>query len=289
MIEKDSGSNPGKDLALFILFVFILITIWIVQGGPSKSSQKGLFYSFPSVNTSVSSEEQKTERQKISEIIPGGLEESPYKGKIYLRAASASEADPQKEYIEISNYQAEPVLVTGWTLTNRYSAKLTIGEAASYVFSGQVNVQEDIYLKTNERAVVVTGRSPIGTSFKLNVCTGYFNQFQEFSPRLPEECPRFSESEIPINYPAACFNFVQNLPRCRMPMSIPAEVGNDCNNLISEKVSYHSCTDSHKNDNNFYRPEWRIYLNQSAEFWNNERDYIILRDKDGKLVDEISY
>ncbi len=289
MIEKDSGPNPGKDLALFLLFAFILIAIWIVQGGPSKSSNQGLFYSFPSVNNSISSEEQKTEQQKISEIIPGSLEESPHKGKIHLGAASASESDPQKEYIELFNYQAEPVFITGWTLTNRHGVEAAMGEGASYVFSGQVNSQEPISLKSNEKAMVVTGRSPIGTSFKLNICTGYFNQFQEFFPRLAEECPRLSESEIPINYPNACFNFIENLPRCRMAMSIPAEAGNDCNNMINEKINYRTCVDAHKNDSSFYKPEWRIYLNQSAEFWNNEREYIILRDQDGKLVDEISY
>lgn len=287
MIEKDSGPGPGKDLAVFILFVFILVAIWIVQGGPSKSSSKGLFYSLPSVDTS--SEDRKTEQQKISEIIPGVLEESPYKGKIYLGAGSASEADPQKEYVEIFNRRAEPVLITGWTLTNRYGNRAAIGEGSSYVFSGQVNPQEPIYLKANEKAVVTTGRSPIGTSFKLNICTGYFNQFQKFFPSLAEECPRLSENEIPINYPNACFDFVNNLSRCRMPTSVPFEVGNDCNNLINEKMSYRACAEGHKNDANFYKPEWRIYLNQGAEFWNNERDYIILRDKDGKLADEISY
>ncbi len=291
MADRDSeGHSPTKELGIFLLFIFVLAIIWFVQGGSSKIPQSFLM-SPPYAVTSISTgEEASSTEENLPEAIPGSKTTSFYKGKIFLNAVASRETDPQKEYVKISAYSlAEPALITGWTLMNRRGESFAIGAAASFVFSGQVNIQNPIYLKPNETAVITTGQSPIGTSFRLNICTGYFNQFQEFSPRLAEDCPRLLDSDIPVNFPNACFDFARDLPRCRMPMSIPPEAGNDCAVLVNEKINYNNCVASHKNEGNFYKPEWRIYLGRDKEIWDNEREYIILRDQEGEIIDVVSY
>jgi hypothetical protein len=45
----------------------------------------------------------------------------------------------------------------------------------------------------------------------------------------------------------------------------------------------------HKNDEDFYDDEWRIYLGRGEELWKNRRETIILKDQAGKIIKEVSY
>ena len=224
MKEEGEPRNPVKDFGWLALFLIALGVIWFAQGGPSKlTSMTSPFLQSPEINPSPSSSQKgygfwdnpsKT-ISKTSET------DSRYKGKVSLSASWATrETDPRKEYIEISASYSnkEPVSITGWTLKGRQGFGAAIGKGAYLVYSAQLNAQDAIFLGPNDRAIIVTGHSPIGTSFRLNLCTGYFNQFQDFTPTLPQECPRISEKEIPVNYPDACFDFVKSLSACSMPL-----------------------------------------------------------------------
>ena len=177
-----------------------------------------------------------------------------------------------------------------------------IGEAAVIPFLGQVNVETPITVGGNTIVYVVTGRSPNGTSFRLSKCTGYFEQFQDFAPSLPTQCP-LPEDEL-FNRPGSnsyndtCINFVEGLGRCTFNIgALPPLIGSQCQNFILNTLSYNGCISAHKNDPDFYRNEWRVYLGRDQELWKNEtgsswqnaREEIRLLDENGKVVDVVSY
>ncbi len=295
MKEEGEPRNPVKDFGWLALFLIALGVIWFAQGGPAKlTSMTSPFLQSPEINPSPDSSQNGYSFWNNSPETIGQTSEkdSRYKGKVSLSASWASrETDPQKEYIEISASYSnkEPVSITGWTLKGKQGFSATIGQGAYLVYSAQLNTQGAIFLGPNDRATIVTGHSPIGTSFRLNLCTGYFNQFQDFTPTLPQECPRISENEIPVNYPDACTDFIRSLSSCRMPLTaVPLGAGNDCTNFVSEKANYNGCVSAHKSEDNFYKPEWRIYLGRDNELWGT-RDSITLFDNEGKIVAQTSY
>lgn len=298
---KDKPRNPINDFGWLALFLIVIGVLWFAQGGPERLTSTNPLLEMksatppPSSNTNNKIDEKKNQSSPEERTAPSIFTaESLYKGKISLRVYRAKESDPQKEYIEIRTVsKTEPVLITGWTLRGREGLDIAIGQGSYLPYSSQINPQNQIYLEPNATAIITTGQSPIGTSFRLNVCTGHFNQFQKFFPSLPEECPRVPESNVPLNYPVACFNFVRSLSKCRMPTSIPyekaIEIGNDCILFLKETSNYNGCVNAHKDEENFYKREWRIYLGRDKELWNNQRDKITLRDQQGKIIDEVSY
>lgn len=275
-----------KDFGWLALFLIVLGVIWFAQGGASRlSSITSPFLNPPEIAPSESS----SSSGETTAIGPT----SSYKGKINLSVWNAKETDPQNEYLEIrASSDIKPISVSDWTIEDQRGSKFSLGRGANLFFLSQVNAQEPIILEPNGVVIVTSGRSPVGASFRLNLCTGYFNQFQKFVSSLPEECPRIREEEIPISYPDACFYFVSGLSRCRMPANIPYEtsikIGNDCILFLSEKANYSGCVAAYKNEKNFYRNEWRVYLNRDKEIWAT-RGTIILRDQNGNVVDEESY
>lgn len=303
MVEESSPRSPVKDFGWLALFLIVLGVVWFAQGGPSRLSStisQGPFIGSPEIVSVPFSQKEKD----VSFISGGGvlpsegktppvyktlLEESRYKGRVFLSVPAAWETNPQGEYLEIyAAYNAESTKISGWKLEGKEGFSVPIGAGASLVYSAQVNPQEPIYLKSGDRAIIVSGKSPIGTNFRLNICTGYFNQFQEFVPYLPQECPNISTDDVPISFPDACFDFIRILWQCRMPLSIPPAAGNDCINFVGERANYNGCVLSHKSDKNFYKNEWRIYLGREKELWQ-KRDTIILLDEEGKIVDKVSY
>lgn len=294
MADRDSEpKNPIKDFGWLAIFLIVLGVIWFAQGGPSRLADiTGPFITAPPASAPSSGETTISSGNTfLQETLPN-LENSPYKGKVSLTASAARGSNPQKEYIEIrANYSnTESMPVTGWTVKGKKGVSISIGPGAYLPYSAQVNPQQPIFLEKNGNAIITTGQSPIGTSFRLNICTGYFNQFQTFYPYLPQECPRLSEDEVPINYPDACFDFVRGLSSCRMPLSsVPAAAGDDCSAFVSQHANYSGCVADHKSKVNFYKLDWRIFLNRSEELWSNKHDIIILLDQNGRLVDYVSY
>ena len=284
MADRDSEPrSPMKDFGWLALFLVVLGVIWFAQGGATRlSSITSPFLNPPEIAPSGSSSSSGgTTAQGPS---------SSYKGKINLSVWNAKETDPQNEYIEIRAYSdIKPISVSDWTIEDQRGSKFSLGRGANLFFLSQVNNQDPVILAPNGVIIVTTGRSPVGASFRLNLCTGYFNQFQNFTPSLSQECPRIDEKDIPQSFPSACVDFIRSLSSCRMPVNtIPAAVGNDCTLFINEKINYNGCVAAYKNENNFYRNEWRVYLNRDKEIWAT-RGTIILRDQDGKVVDEESY
>ncbi len=222
-------------------------------------------------------------------------EPSPYRGQVRITSVSGEESSPIAEYVEIGAQNATgPIKVSGWSLQSALTGiRAHIPRGANSFVLGAVNTQEDMYLTPGAYAIVVSGPSPLGTSFRENMCTGYLDGMQKFVPSLSRNCPASSQilPFTPDNlktYGDTCFDFVQTIPPCTFPMKVP-EVSPACRIFLANNLSYNGCVQNFRHSSNFARDSWRIYLNAGGELWRNTHDIVRLLDAEGKTVDVISY
>ncbi|MES2134712.1 MAG: hypothetical protein V4449_00520 [Patescibacteria group bacterium] len=325
--------NAKSDFMIVILLVIALGIAWVMTGGPSNpmTHQGGLFsapwplgdggnaYTVPTIpleSGSVSSNNEvaptaptnSTTKSKTTVFDyffgyrPGvgavaDPSASPYASYVRLERGNAENTDPKKEYVTIrtSGSLQNSVTITGWALqSTTNNLHVVIGSAAQIPSLGGLNTDTPITLGSDSVVSITTGRSPNGASFRLNMCTGYFEQFQDFSPSLPQECPR-PRDEMYL-FPektagnAECENFINTLNQCTLTVTeIPGKIGNSCQDFVLTNLSYNGCIAKHRNDPDFYHNEWRVFLGRDQELWNNSHDRILLLDENGKLVSVVSY
>ncbi len=224
---------------------------------------------------------------------------SPYHGIVTMdhSVSGAGSTDPRNEYIEIRVAQDAPVPVdiSGWTLLSDASgSSSSIPKGAETPTSGIVNAAQDIVLTAGEQAIVVSGQSPIGASFRENKCIGYFSSFQNFTPSLPLNCPAPS-NELASFYgagyirDASCIDYVNTLSRCQAALSPPPTVSGMCQSFLVKYLNYNGCLDAHRNDADFNGDTWHIYLGRSDSMWRTQHEVVKLLDTTGKTVDAFSY
>ena len=184
--------------------------------------------------------------------------------------------------------------ITGWKLKGKGGFDVAINGGTSFVYA-EVNIQpqEDVYLKPGEKAVIITGTSPLGISFKLNKCAGYFEQFHEFAPKINTECPLLKNENLPSGLNDACLDYIDRVFSCQTIVSIPYtfsfKLSSSCQDYLLQNANYKSCAEKHKGDADFYVPEWRIYLGRNEELWKKSREIITLYDDKNNIVDSVSY
>jgi hypothetical protein len=203
-----------------------------------------------------------------------------------------------EEYITLSasRRNTENISITDWKLESMISKKqVSIGGAVEIYRSGLVNPEPDLQLAPGESVIISTGLSPIGASFKINKCSGYLEQFQDFYPKLSKKCPYPDDEfeEIVSSIPVAdlvCEDFVDSISRCEMELSaFPIGVSNQCAEFVSDTINYTGCVNNHKNDLDFFTKEWRVFLGRSSELWRAKRETVRLIDSSGKVVDTYTY
>lgn len=287
--------DPLDDVKWIAAIMILLWFVWFFTGGPARqSSQGGLFIKPPapldSGETYGSFSSAQNDISRLSQ-----LDLSFFKDQIFLRNINKGKEEiPDKEYIEIkaSGRNEKPVFVTGWTLQNAAGNKIQIGNASPLPYLSRINQENPLFLGANESAYLVTGRSPIGVSFRVNSCSGYLEQFQNFSPPLSLSCPSPLDGidTSALNLDQTCVDYINRTPRCTANTgSLPGNLSSSCMSFINSQINYNSCVDTHKNDSTFYKPEWRLFLKQSSEFLNNTKESVRLIDHGGKLVDLMTY
>lgn len=224
---------------------------------------------------------------------------SPYANTVSMShyVSNASSSDPGSEYVEISVAQnaSQSVKLTGWTLESKatYAAEL-IPKGTQVPTSGVVNALEDIVLSPGERAIVISGESPVGASFRENKCIGYFSGFQRFSPPLPSNCPSASNElssfyGTPYIHDPSCIDYVDTLSRCEVPLRRTSQLSDTCQNFLETHLNYNGCITAHKHDSDFNGTTWRIYLGREDPMWRTRHEIVRLLDDRGKTVDSFSY
>ena len=211
---------------------------------------------------------------------------SPLKDKIHLNR--------NYEYLtlRIDSTVKEKIRITGLTLKSAASGAVAQIGQGTYLYLPNANPQQDIYATGNDVLYIITGRSPLGVSFHINKCMGYFNQNQSFNPYLSTNCPLIKNEPLPKapnNLNDQCLDYIDQFSACRTFTKGLLELSPECNNFLIEKTNYNYCQLNHKNDKDFFAADWRIYLARDETLWKSKREIIELLDQNGKLIDSVSY
>ena len=306
--------DAKKDLLFVLLILFVLGIAWFVSGGPERAGTTlpflnpppplgtGGTYGTPGANFWWPFQETigGSGGGNAKETGGGAMSDtSSRQGKVELRNAYGAEANkPSEEYVTLETRGNAPIDITGWKLRSSVTGGgASIGKGAKLAYSAQINIEGNVMLESGDRAIVVTGRSPVGVSFLVNKCSGYFEQFQNFTPSLYTLCPRPADELNdfgPRNLPDVCIDYLERTQNCQMILSPPTDLPPVCNSFITENINYNSCVQNHKGDDDFYGypgngREWRIFLNRDQELWKQKREIIELIDKSGVVVDSFSY
>lgn len=224
---------------------------------------------------------------------------SPHFGKVLIRETFSNPRGQrsEREYVTIEAAYANsaPISLSGWSLQSAVTGiSVPIPTAASLFWMGAVNTLSPVLIDPGHTAVVATGASPVGVSFRENMCTGYLSQFQSFEPALHLRCPSPSE-EMSLTtqhlqqYGPECIDAAYNIPTCEFPQQLPASISTACRAFLQTTLSYNGCLSRHASDVNFPEDTWRLYVGSAMELWRNNHDAIRLLDADGKVVDVYVY
>ena len=173
--------------------------------------------------------------------------------------AGATATDVNNEYviINVNPKGGEALSATGWRLVG-VEHEATLGSATALPIQGAVNTEEPLVITKPTKLIVISGHSPIGVSFRENECTGLLATFQTFTPPLSSACVNCNEQTL---------------------------------DPISKKSypDYNACVEEHKADPNFFSSAWRIYLGSETELWRKDFEIIKLVNRDGRILDSVSY
>lgn len=224
---------------------------------------------------------------------------SPFRGIVSMNryVSNASSSNPGSEYVQLSVAQnaGAPINISGWRIVSEATGKwAAIPKGTVIPTSGIVNRTSPILLKPGERAALISGRSPIGTSFRENKCTGYLSTFQPFYPALPQNCP-VPSAELAQYYGGysirdpKCIEYVNTLGRCQAALFPPRTLTSACKTFVNEHLNYNGCVRTHQTDPDFNGTTWHIYLGQNKHLWRDRYEVIKLLDDSGKTVDAFTY
>ena len=259
------------------------------------------------INTSISEEERiaielkqaEEEIKKVEEALERLKEEktvSPYKGQVEIRKCLGYKTDTDEEYIELTTTipTGEKIQISDWTLKSEMTGtEIKIGNASKLPYTSQINTEYPVFISNKDKVIIVSGRSPIGVSFQINKCSGYLEQFQDFEPCINKECPLVKDEDLPIIGPNSfdddCLDYIDKISRCETPLTYPFGMQYECQTYLTNEINYNSCINREKNEVDFYKPEWRIFLDRTNQLWKKDREIIKLLDAQKKVVDIYSY
>ena len=302
-----------KDLVICIVVVAALGLLWLISGGYNRTIEDRINVSVTDVdgkptggtnqnnagtnppNTQTPPNENPNLSATQYANIPN---KSPYFKLITLARAYSGDAKPESEYLTLTTTYSlkKNIVITGWTVHSTSTGRsVSIGKAVYLPTSQSVGIagEDPVVMRPGDKAYVVSGRAPTGKSFLVNKCSGYFSQFQSYTPSLSYSCPQISRDPLPQapnQLKDACLTYIESFPQCKTPVdSLPQNIGQECQNFIIEHANYSKCIEIHKTDTDFYSNEWRIYLGQSEKLWKTSRETLELLDASGKVVDRIEY
>lgn len=220
---------------------------------------------------------------------------SQWYGQVGLSRASATESDPSSEYVVLDARGSSAMSLQGWTLASSLTGiRVMIPPAAPVYQQGVLNTIQPVVLNPGESAIVVSGASPIGFSFRETKCTGYLSQSISFDPPVANSCPSPAETMSLTDqnlqrYGGDCVDYIRALPQCTLPSTIPTSLEPACRIYIANTFSYNGCVQAHRYERDYSLETWRLYLGASRELWANNHDVIRLLDERGQLVASITY
>ncbi len=239
---------------------------------------------------------------------------SVYAGAITLSSGNTSTAQPVEEYVILRNGGKSSVDVTGWALVNSKGSRpiqnsgnsyfypsadvALIGQGTEFLDPKGVFKVTNIVLKPGDSAYVTTGGPfsqfpfSIYTSFRENICEGYLEDYP-FNPTLNRRCPSITRDPQIKTVTDECYDYIASLRTCPNPERTDKkkydEQPSHCKAFLAERIGYAMCVKQNQFSADFSLKQWRVFLGQKKEMWASSRETITLYDKEGKVVDQISY
>lgn len=241
---------------------------------------------------------------------------SPYAGRVSLSSGNASSAyQPNEEYLTIRNGSGSPVVITGWTVTNGKATRPIENQSHNYAYSladsatigqgteflspdGRFSV-DDITLRPGDTAILTTGGPfvsfsfPISTSFRENICLGYFDRDYPWSPQLRLDCPLPSQDRDIGTVTQECYDYLRYTNRCEDPERDDKdnfdELRSPCKEYIRTRFTYDGCVATNREKSDFSSRQWRVFLGKKFELWRSSNETITLYDAQGRIVDQVKY
>lgn len=245
----------------------------------------------------IYSEKPSAESQLELQFYEINIPSSPLRGRLWISGVVRS-TSADYEYLVLSSneYLYQSTNITGLTIKSVVTGQtVQIGKGTSLPMLNEVNTLSDIILKPLQTVYVNTGRSPLGYSFQINKCIGYFEQFQDFIPELPLQCPllRYYQRPAPPNeFTDACLDYIEAFPACQIltvNYAPQTDQGHDCLEYVKKLTGYQSCVSLHRRNTDFMGMEWRVYLNWTTPLWKSRREVIWLLDQEGRFISQYSY
>lgn len=230
---------------------------------------------------------------------------SVYYDAVSLSIGGARAEQRNEEYLtmDVDNDVESLINVTGWTVKSLVSGRGgKIGKGVATLDEDRPWYGEkDILLAAGDEAVITTGGAAgIRTSFLTNECMGYFD-YDRFTPGISSSCPLLENEDLEhfgLAYDDfhrereydECIDAIESVSSCEIVHSPDRDLVDNCRDFIRDYSNYDGCVELHKNDEDFYGDEWRIFLNSTRnDIWREEREAIGLFDRDGKVVDVVTY
>ena len=261
---------------------------------PNKTEEPGIVHT---ATSGVSAAKIKGYLQAIEKIY--GETPSPHAGYVRFlnRTSSVKKSNPLEEYfvILVSNDTPIPFSLTGWKILDFNGKKsYTFGKGVSRLFPLGRNLRENIGIEAGTVIIVSSGKSPVGDSFRINRCTGFREQFKDFSPALKRACPNVREflekTTKSISFSdEVCYNVLSRIGRCEAVVGRTPGASSECKAFIQEDLTEKGCVAAFKNNPSFYLPEWRVFLNSKKEIWKGDSNALYLLDNQDLLVATLIY
>ncbi|HEY0011006.1 MAG TPA: hypothetical protein VGB97_03835 [Candidatus Paceibacterota bacterium] len=222
---------------------------------------------------------------------------SPFADKVTISSGAGGPggSSASQEYVVLRGPSEGTVDITGWSLVSMKSgAAGTIPAGTIAPRAGGGAPISNVVLSADEEAIITTGASPVGQSFRENKCTAYFDTGNYVPSLSNHSCPSPDEElgdfyrESASSY-ESCRRVVDTLPACETQRTAPREASASCESFIESRLSYPGCVSGHFNDEDFRGDTWRVYLGKSRELWRSDNETIKLLDREGRTVDIYSY
>lgn len=225
---------------------------------------------------------------------------SPYAGLVDLRIGNARSTNPEQEYINIFAHSnnKNPINISDWYVESYVTeerAAIPLGDRV--LTRWRYPQEENILLEPGETAYLLTGESPINTSFHENICTGYLETENDFYPSLSRRCPsprdemkRFADIALDND---TCYDYVARLSYCAIPDEdtyADADLTGACRRFLDTTLNHDDCVLKHRYDPFFDDVGyWHIYFERSEELWRYKREILRLMDENDRVIDVLEY
>ncbi len=315
--DEGSGGGGGSEVIFITLLIIFLMVSWFLSGAAKDADIKGIFLSpppplgvgetigLPGVDDPNAAEYGREDSDAITDEIGivkrelekiSGMPASVYAGQVEIRSHVEASGSADDEYLTLRARDSNTarIAISGWKIMSSVSSRsVTIGEGAEIYEASGGSLIGTIMLNPGDEAIVASSRSPIGASFRVNRCSGYLDQFQEYRPQLAHECPyadseaRFAAGSVVTDN--ECISYLESMGQCRIESAPSTDLSEQCRAFITSRLTYQGCVAAHRNDSNFKARQWRVFLGYSGELWREKREVLVLLDESGRVVDSFSY